>query len=232
MSTTPDRIPEMMQHKYARAIFKQILMAMNYMHRKGLAHCDIKPENIGFTDDFSVKILDFGLFSEITGYDGTGWLNHQKGTPEYMAPEIRLKHKYQPKEADLFAAAVTLFRFVTGYKPFQFAWSKDYQLIYEKRLDKFWRNWTYQLRVKYEQPDFEFDRDFKSLMSSMFMFNRSERLPLSDIIQSPYMRGEMATQEELRAELTRRTLDQQDQLDQQQQLEQQMLQRRVDARAR
>ena len=93
-------------------------MAMNYMHRKGLAHCDIKPENIGFTDDFSVKILDFGLFSDITGYDGTGKLNHQKGTLEYMAPEILLKHDYQPKEADLFAAAVTLFRFVTGYNPF------------------------------------------------------------------------------------------------------------------
>ena len=68
-----------------------------------------------------------------------------------MAPEIHLNKCYQTKEADLFAAAVTLFNIVNGLKPFNSASSDDYyyKFIYEKSLDMFWKQWTKLLRMKY-----------------------------------------------------------------------------------
>lgn len=38
----------------------QILMATNYMHKKGFIHRDLKPENICIDDNMSIKIIDFG----------------------------------------------------------------------------------------------------------------------------------------------------------------------------
>ena len=101
----------------------------------------------------------------------------------------------------MFASAVLLFILVTGLPPFQLAKADDslYKYIHSKKLDVFWSFWTNQLRRK--DPAYEFDPDFKDLVTNMLLFNRSERLPLADIIGHPYLQGEIASDAELREEL-------------------------------
>ena len=57
------------------------------MHHIGLAHRDIKLENILIGDDFSLKIADFGFAKPMQGR-GDGKIETILGTPGYMAPEI------------------------------------------------------------------------------------------------------------------------------------------------
>ena len=48
-------------HEMAGKVFAQIYQAVKYMHSKGIAHRDIKAENIVFDSDMNAKLIDFGL---------------------------------------------------------------------------------------------------------------------------------------------------------------------------
>jgi serine/threonine protein kinase len=55
----------MFDENYARMLFRQILTAINFIHKQGISHRDIKPENFIFEDKVSdnLKLIDFGLSS-------------------------------------------------------------------------------------------------------------------------------------------------------------------------
>lgn len=56
------------------------------MHEKGIAHRDIKPENILLTDNYTLKLTDFGFSTPLAGKDKSGILRTKLGTEGYMAP--------------------------------------------------------------------------------------------------------------------------------------------------
>ena len=96
-------------------IMTQILAALAYSHRQGVVHRDIKPANIFLLPDGTVKVADFGIAhiesSELTQ------LGTVLGTPNYMSPEQILGLPVDGR-ADLFAAGVILYQFLTGERPF------------------------------------------------------------------------------------------------------------------
>jgi len=71
----------------AAYIIKQVLQAINYMHRNAIVHWDLKPQNILLetNDDLEIKITDFG-FSCF--FDPRVGLKLDIGSPAYMAPEL------------------------------------------------------------------------------------------------------------------------------------------------
>ncbi len=96
-------------------VMTQILAALAYSHRQGVVHRDIKPANIFLLPDGTVKVADFGIAhiesSELTQ------LGTVLGTPNYMSPEQILGLPVDGR-ADLFAAGVILYQFLTGERPF------------------------------------------------------------------------------------------------------------------
>ena len=48
-------------HEMAGRVFGQIFSAIKYMHERGIAHRDIKAENVVFDSDMNAKLIDFGL---------------------------------------------------------------------------------------------------------------------------------------------------------------------------
>lgn len=92
-----------------------VAIGLEYAHRFGIIHRDIKSANIMLTQD-QVKITDFGIAhlpeSDLTR---SGQL---LGSPGYMAPEILKNEPLTPK-ADLFSLGVVLFEALTGHKPFE-----------------------------------------------------------------------------------------------------------------
>jgi len=65
-----------------------MIEALDYMHKKGFAHRDMKPENLLFDTKFNLKVADFGFAAALAGRDGTGKMKTILGTESYMAPEI------------------------------------------------------------------------------------------------------------------------------------------------
>lgn len=100
--------------------------ALDFIHGKGLLHCDIKPSNILLDDSFSAYLADFGIATLELG-DGSRssqsanrQSSHVIGSLPYMAPELLLGHDSSPA-ADQFSLAVTAYEYLTGKRPFNAA---------------------------------------------------------------------------------------------------------------
>ncbi|MEZ4591176.1 MAG: tetratricopeptide repeat protein [Chloroflexota bacterium] len=92
-------------------LIQQLLQALAYLHRRGVLHRDLKPDNVLVVGG-SVRLLDFGLSAnEKLGNDSVG-------TPLYMAPELFDGQKYD-RAADLYATGVILYQLLTGKHPFE-----------------------------------------------------------------------------------------------------------------
>jgi len=94
-------------------VFKKVLYALDYAHRKGILHRDLKPENILLNSELEPKISDFGL-ALIFQEKVTGGV---VGTPVYLAPE-GWRGNYDER-TDIFAIGSIMYECFTGFPPFQ-----------------------------------------------------------------------------------------------------------------
>ena len=94
-------------------IIDRILSAIKALHNVGLAHCDIKPENILFIDG-KPKLTDYSLLSEIAEYSGSVQ-NGTAGTLGFIPPEmLDNPTHYNPTSSDLYAIGKILYCAWTG----------------------------------------------------------------------------------------------------------------------
>ena len=102
--------------KKAKIIFKQLLSAVNHLHKKNIVHRDLKPENIVFVktknNDVFIKIIDFGASITFKGRN----LSQELGTIYYIAPEVFMNN-YNEK-ADIWSCGIILYTMLCGHPPF------------------------------------------------------------------------------------------------------------------
>ena len=137
----------------AARCFHQIVDALAFCHDAGIAHRDVKPENLmiknpteaekrAFRERSSeesesesspplrVVAIDFGLCVEKTESDGP--CEEVAGTPYYVAPEV-LERNYDPFKADVWSAGVVLYVLLTGYPPFASASDAETMALIKSR---------------------------------------------------------------------------------------------------
>jgi serine/threonine protein kinase len=107
---TLDQCPPLSLPRLVQA-FQQVADGAAHMHRKGVYHSDLKPNNILLSRAGSVKIIDFGL-AQVRGEKN----ERLQGTPEYMAPET-VAHGLVNERTDIFNFGVTMYRMVTFRLP-------------------------------------------------------------------------------------------------------------------
>lgn len=94
-----------------RIILKGVLNAIKYCHDKGIAHCDIKPENFLLKNDSitsDVKLIDFGQSNK----DGKQKMTREVGTLLYVSPEV-LKGDYT-LDTDMWSVGCLLYVLLAG----------------------------------------------------------------------------------------------------------------------
>nr|XP_008120386.1 PREDICTED: hormonally up-regulated neu tumor-associated kinase homolog A-like [Anolis carolinensis] len=115
-----DRICEKkkLEEREVKKYMRQIMSAVEHLHRHGIVHRDLKIENFLLDENNSIKIVDFGL-SNIMKFEGLSQelLNTQCGSPAYAAPELLAHKKYGPK-VDVWSIGVSMFAMLTGTLPF------------------------------------------------------------------------------------------------------------------
>lgn len=116
-------------------IVYKILEGISYLHDRGIAHRDIKPDNIVFDIDNQPKIIDFGFSCEFAEMKNTFC-----GTETYMAPEVMKREKYNGFKADIWAFAITAHILLTSQLPYEF--------MSEARYINDMENGTLKLRVQ------------------------------------------------------------------------------------
>ena len=107
------RIPVLQVLQYTR----QVLSALEYAHRRGVVHRDVKPTNIMITEDDQVKLLDFGIAISDRSAELTA-PGYMVGSVNYMSPEQIAGDKATTK-SDIYAVGVMLYEILTGRLPAQ-----------------------------------------------------------------------------------------------------------------
>jgi serine/threonine-protein kinase len=103
--------------------FKQIVKAVSYGHSLGIAHRDLRPSNIFFTNDYKmVKILDFGL-AEIFEYDNPKKL--KMDTPMFLSPEQVAGSEKIDFRTDIYTLGVILYNMLSKKPPYPRTTSYD-----------------------------------------------------------------------------------------------------------
>jgi len=103
-------------HKVVEIIFKSI-RALEYAHRHGVIHRDIKPGNILLSASGETKVSDFGASFQQRPVQETTQLAGV-GSPAYMSPE-QIRMEALTQQTDIYSLGVTMYRLVTGRLPFQ-----------------------------------------------------------------------------------------------------------------
>lgn len=103
----------------ASRIAEGILTALEYSHRAGIVHRDIKPGNVMVTPSGQVKVMDFGIARAISDSAATvAQTSSILGTAQYFSPE-QARGETVDARTDLYATGVVLFEMLTGRPPFQ-----------------------------------------------------------------------------------------------------------------
>jgi len=116
--TLADRLTRRMGTKTALQVSTDLLQALAYAHKRGIIHCDVKPENILLFKGGHARLTDFGIskIAARTVLQGSGL-----GTVGYYAPEQAFGRP--SRRSDVFSAGLVIWRVLSGQLPeWPFRW--------------------------------------------------------------------------------------------------------------
>ncbi|XP_075868251.1 calcium/calmodulin-dependent protein kinase type 1D [Nelusetta ayraudi] len=177
-----DRIVEkgFYTEKDASTLIRQVLDAVNYLHKMGIVHRDLKPENLLYfnpQDESKIMISDFGL-SKMEGCGDV--MSTACGTPGYVAPEVLAQKPYS-KAVDCWSIGVIAYILLCGYPPF---YDENDSKLFEQIL----------------KADYEFDAPYwddisdsaKDFISSLMEKDPAKRFTCEQSLRHPWIAGDTA----------------------------------------
>ncbi|CAF1058594.1 unnamed protein product [Rotaria sp. Silwood1] len=167
-----------------KQIMSKLISALHYLHKMNIVHRDLKLENIllknspiNKTDEFDIRVTDFGLSSKqsITSTDSLFY--DYCGTPLYMAPEI-LENKNYSALCDVWAMGVIMYYLICGRHPYV---SND-----ERRLLEIIRS----QKLRFDSEKFRnISSEGLDFLQGMLVYDTVHRRTMGELIVHPWLTG-------------------------------------------
>ena len=159
----------------AAAAFRQVLLAVEHMHSKGLAHNDIKLENL-LVDGDDVKLCDFGACRPI---DQETCYSSFNRTLAYTPPEVLEGRDRSAGSGDMWSLGVLLYTMLAGYTPFGQTPSSSTHKVMKKILKG---------RVQFFDDSFNtVSAEAIDLISQLLQKDPSKRMTLCEALCHPWL---------------------------------------------
>eukprot|EP00906_Rhabdomonas_costata_P037223 RCo052337 len=160
-----------------RGITKQVLKALVYLHKtRHVVHRDVKPSNLLFSRDGSIKITDFGISAALV--DSACQAHTFVGTVQYMSPE-RLSGAEYSYPVDIWSLGCTLIQLATGRHPYS-------------KLDEKANFWEVLQLITNENspelpPDQIFSRNFRNFVQLCVVKDPAGRGTAAQLLEHPFV---------------------------------------------
>ncbi|MFM1892246.1 MAG: hypothetical protein RLZ44_1323, partial [Pseudomonadota bacterium] len=112
-----DRIRQGMSLAAALELLESIAGCLDFVHRKGVVHRDVKPDNILFHADGTPKLTDFGIAKQYSHDQDLTMDGRAFGSPYYLSPE-QAQGKVLDGRSDIYALGIVFYEMLTGQKPY------------------------------------------------------------------------------------------------------------------
>ncbi|KAJ5776646.1 uncharacterized protein N7511_001657 [Penicillium nucicola] len=176
--------------KDASQTIRQVLDAVNYLHKRNIVHRDLKPENLLYltrSADSELVLADFGIAKML--HSPSEVLTSMAGSFGYAAPEVMLKQGHG-KAVDMWSLGVITYTLLCGYSPFRSENLTD--LIEECRTgriifhERYWR---------------DVSQDAKDFILTLLNADPSKRVTSEDALKHEWLTGKTASDRDLLPEI-------------------------------
>ncbi|XP_034642446.1 myosin light chain kinase, smooth muscle [Trachemys scripta elegans] len=161
---------------------RQISEGVQYIHKQGIVHLDLKPENIMCVNKTGarIKLIDFGLARRL---ESTGSLKVLFGTPEFVAPEVI---NYEPigYATDMWSIGVICYILVSGLSPFM--GDNDNETLANVTS----ATWDFD-----DEAFDEISDDAKDFISNLLKKDMKSRLDCTQCLQHPWLQKDTKNME-------------------------------------
>lgn len=114
------------------SVVAQSATALDYAHRRGIVHRDVKPDNVLFDEDGHAMVTDFGI-AEARSQGRLTASGRAMGTPHYMSPEQAMG-KLVDGRSDVYSLGIVMYEALVGFPPFDGpdAFAVGYKQVHEQ----------------------------------------------------------------------------------------------------
>ena len=188
-----DRGANAMPEETARGFMNQMLAGVAHCHKRGVAHRDLKLENVLLTREGVVKVIDFGL-SHVYPKDADGRLDRSTalreccGSKSYAAPEVLAQRGYDGFAADVWSLGVCLFAMVSGFFPLDEATPKDWRHAKLLEHQAKGRSTVKSVYGWYKRPSDHLTPALVDLLDKMLMMDPARRVSMAEVLEHPWLR--------------------------------------------
>jgi serine/threonine protein kinase len=187
-----DRGANTMSEEIARGFICQMLDGVAYCHLAGVAHRDLKLENVLLTKEGRVKVIDFGL-SHVYPRLADGTIDRTKplkdvcGSKSYAAPEVLAANGYDGFAADIWSLGVCLFAMLSGFFPLDEASGNDWRYGKLVEAQKGGRSTTHVVYSWYRRKAGHLSPEVVHLLDGLLNIDPNKRLTMAAIREHPWI---------------------------------------------